>query len=206
MTSFALSFGTMCQGMKKIMSVSFAWPDIPCARHPSLFPYEWVHVALALGFAMRCQYSNSLPFLPMMEFAISQNQIIGNLQVTNFAGGISNVGLVISMHASIASCMIRCSRLAIVPSLWFILVVLQDVIWPRGGGLLSPLSRGCWLNNLQSGSLNLRQWPCDRGLVSPLLQGRILNNLHSTTHTPYATIFQCWSGLHPWKGCGQWRG
>jgi hypothetical protein len=91
--------------MKKIVSVPFARPGIPCARRPSLFPYEWVHVALVLGFAMRCQYSNSLPFLPMTEFAISQSQIIGNLQVADFAGVISNVGLVISMHASIASCM-----------------------------------------------------------------------------------------------------
>ncbi len=67
--------------------------------------YEWVHVALILGFAMRCRYSNSLPFLPRIEFAISQSQIIGYLQVANFAIVISNVGLVISMHASIASCM-----------------------------------------------------------------------------------------------------
>ncbi len=86
------------------------------------------------------------------------------------------------------------------------LVILQDVIWPRGGGLMSPLLRGHWLNNLQSGSHNLHWRPRNGGLVSPLLQGCILNNLHSTAHTPYATIFQCRSGLHPWKGCGQWCG
>ncbi len=96
--------------------------------------------------------------------------------------------------------------MGIVPSSWFVLIVLQDVIWPCGGGHVSPLSRGRWLNNLQSGFHNLRWWPCNGGLVSLLLQGRILNILHSTTHTPYATIFQCRSSLHPWKGCGQSRG
>ncbi len=52
MTSRVLSFGTMCRGMKKIVSVPFARPGIPCASHPSSFPYEWVHVALVLGFAI----------------------------------------------------------------------------------------------------------------------------------------------------------
>ena len=68
-TSSVLSFGTMCRGMKKIVSVPFARPGIPCASRPSAFPYEWVHVALVLGFAMRCRYSSSgvCRFLPSLS-------------------------------------------------------------------------------------------------------------------------------------------
>jgi hypothetical protein len=82
--SLALSFGTMCRGMKKIVSVPFVRLGIPCASRPSLFPYEWVQVALVLGFAMRCHYSRSLPFSPSMEFAISHSQVIRNGRLAIF--------------------------------------------------------------------------------------------------------------------------
>ncbi len=52
MTSFVLSFGTVCRGMKKIVSVPFTLPGIPCAKRPSLFPYECIHVSLVFGFAI----------------------------------------------------------------------------------------------------------------------------------------------------------
>jgi len=122
-TSRILSFGTMCRGMKKIVSVPFAGPGIPCVSRPSSFPCKWVHVALVLGFAMRCRYLRSLPFSPIMEFAISQSQVIGNERLVIFCADISKVGFVMSMHDNIASCMM--------------LVVRDHVLYPRGCSLLS---------------------------------------------------------------------
>ncbi len=139
-TSHVLSFGTMCRGMKTIVSVPFARPGIPCASRPSSFPYKWVHVALVLGFAMRCWYSRSLLFSPITEFAISQSQVIGNERLAIFFANTScrsgytrvfslqlsrprywdaiYVGLVMSMHTNIASCMM--------------LVVRDRVLYPHG--------------------------------------------------------------------------
>jgi hypothetical protein len=45
-----------------------------------------------------------------MEFAILQNHINWNFWVDSLAAEISNVGLVMSMQASIASCMILVVR------------------------------------------------------------------------------------------------
>ncbi len=97
-TLHALSFGTMCRGMKKIVSSPFACPGIPCTRHLSSFPYEWVHVALVLGLAMRFQYSKSLPCLQITEFAISQSHGIGSFWLAIFAAVILKFGLVMLMH------------------------------------------------------------------------------------------------------------
>ena len=109
-TSFTLSFGTMCWGMKPIVSVPLVRPGIPCVSRPSSFPYEWVQVALVLGFAMRCRYSRSFPFSPSTEFTISQSHIIGNFRLAIFCADSLNVGLVMSIHAIIASCMMLVVR------------------------------------------------------------------------------------------------
>ena len=36
----------------------------------------------------------------------------------------------------------------------------------------------------------------------PLARGLIHNQFQSSTTSPYVTIIQCWSGLHPWNGYG----
>jgi hypothetical protein len=100
----------MCRGMKKIVSVPFAWPGIPCASRRSSFPYEWVQFALVLGFAMRCPYSRSSPFSPSTEFAILHIQVIGSFWLAIFYANCSKVGLVMLMHANIASCMMLVVR------------------------------------------------------------------------------------------------
>jgi hypothetical protein len=45
-----------------------------------------------------------------MEFAISQNHINGNFWVASLAAEILNVGLVMSIQATIVSCMILVIR------------------------------------------------------------------------------------------------
>ena len=82
--TLTLSLGTMCRGMKKIVSVPFVWLGIPCASRPSLFPYEWVQVALVLGFAMRCRYSSSLPFSPIMELTFHIAKLLGIFDLPSF--------------------------------------------------------------------------------------------------------------------------
>ena len=75
----------------------------------------------------------------------------------------------------------------------------------RWGGHVSPGSRGSVRNNLQSWSKNLcwgSIWPRARGPMFPLARGLIHNQFQSSTTSPYVTIIQCWSGLHPWNGYG----
>jgi hypothetical protein len=56
--------------------------------------------------------------LPRTEFAILQSHINENFQVAGLAAEISNFGLVMLMHASIASCIILVVR-DLVLYLWF---------------------------------------------------------------------------------------
>jgi hypothetical protein len=72
--------------MKNMVFVPVFQPGIPWASRPISFPYECVHVALVVWFAMRWRYSNSSPFSPMTEFAISQNQVMGILRADIFWG------------------------------------------------------------------------------------------------------------------------
>jgi hypothetical protein len=58
-----------------------------------------------------------------MEFAISHSHVIGNFCAAKLADKILNCGLVLLMHASIASCMM--------------LVVLDWVLYPCPGLSLS---------------------------------------------------------------------
>jgi hypothetical protein len=67
-------------------------------------------VAPALGLAIKWWHSSSLPCLPRTELAIFAEQVIKNYWVASLAGKILNVGLVMLMHASIASCMILVIR------------------------------------------------------------------------------------------------
>jgi hypothetical protein len=59
---------------------------------------------------MRCQYSKSLPCLPSTEFAISQSHVDGSFGLAILAAKILKFGLVMLMHASIASCMMLIIR------------------------------------------------------------------------------------------------
>jgi hypothetical protein len=59
----------------------------------------------AVGLAIRCQYSYSSPLVPRTKFAILQNHVIESLRWDICLGVTAKVGCVISMHESIASCM-----------------------------------------------------------------------------------------------------
>ncbi len=62
-------------------------------------------------------------FSLITEFAILHSYVIGNFRTAKLAGKILNCGLVMLMHASIASCMM--------------LVVFDQVLYPCHGSSLS---------------------------------------------------------------------
>ncbi len=92
------------------MVVPVFHPGMPCSSRPSSFPYKCAHTAFVLGFAIRWQYYGSSLFLPITELAISQSRVMGNLHCDSWDGEILYFGLDISMHDSIASCMMFCNR------------------------------------------------------------------------------------------------
>ena len=77
-------------------------------------------MARVAGFAIRWQYSRSLPFVPRTEFAIPQNQAMGSLRRDICSGVTVNSGLAKSIHDNIASCIM--------------LLVVDHVEYLGGGG------------------------------------------------------------------------
>jgi hypothetical protein len=98
--------------MKTIVFVPVFPPGMPCASWPSLFPYECAHTAFVLGFAIRWQYSSSSLLSPITKLAILQSHFMGDFCCHSWDGEILRVGLVMSMHDSIASCMMLCDLMA----------------------------------------------------------------------------------------------
>jgi hypothetical protein len=94
--------------MKTIVFVPVFFPDMSYASRPSLFLYKCAHTAFVLGFAIRWQYSSSSPLSPITELVISQSHVMGNLHCDSWDGEILYIGLDMSMHDSIASCIILC--------------------------------------------------------------------------------------------------
>ena len=77
---------------------------------------------------------------------------------------------------------------------WFIVVVvLQNVVWPRDWGPVCPPPWGHIFNSLHLGLgfYKLCWWNSN--------SGRRPHYLHSFTNTPYATISLRRSNWHPWK-------
>ena len=61
--------GISAFSLKKIVSVPFTRPDVPCARRPSLLPYDFIQRARYLGFPMSYLYSMSSPVSLFMTAA-----------------------------------------------------------------------------------------------------------------------------------------
>ena len=124
--SNVLSCGTCFLLLNFMVSVPVVLPGIPCASCPISLPYKCCHVTLIALFAMRWRYSSSSLLCPSTALAMSQRNSSDSFWHTNCP-----IGMLLLMHAIIASCSYNVSRhwpCCISFVCWSLVFILWDVI------------------------------------------------------------------------------